>query len=248
MSRTDAIEVTPVPLARVTLPDTHPEGPGADTVHGFLVRAGAHCVLVDTGVGTGSDLIEGLYRPERVEVPAALAAAGVSLDRVTAVVNSHLHFDHCGNNPLFPGIPIFVQQAELEAARQPHYTVREWIDFPGARYVPVHGRHRLAPGLELQPTPGHTPGHQSLVVRSEGRVEIIVAQAAYSASEFQRFCDAKPGDPSLEPCLRSNAAWSAEAYVASLAALRRLRPQRAFFSHDGAAWARDGRAGRSDPR
>lgn len=232
----ERIDVTPLRLGRVELPDFHPAAPGFDTVQAFLVRDGEHCVLVDTGVGAGSELIDRLYQPERVELPVALDRAGASLRDVTAVVNSHLHFDHCGGNRLFPGVPIFVQQAELEAARQPHYTVTDWVDFAGARYVSVRGRHAISPRLELLPTPGHTPGHQSLLVRSEAGVDVVVAQAAYSAAEFQQFQDLEPSDPLIRRHLESNASGSPQTYTASLAALTRLGPQRAFFSHDRSVW------------
>lgn len=221
-------EVVSLRLARVELPDFHPEAPGSCDVFGFLIRDAQACILVDTGVGTGSRLIDRLYQPERVDLAAALSAAGASLDQVTAVVNSHLHFDHCGNNRLFPGRPIFVQQAELAAARQPAYTVPEWVDFPGASYRPVDGRHSISPHLELIPTPGHTPGHQSVRVRSTGGVDLIVAQAAYTAAEFEAYLCGRVEVP--------DGTWSSESYVASLAALEAARPRRAFFSHDPLVW------------
>lgn len=236
------VDVVPLRLARVELPDFHPEAPGSDTIFGFLVRDADDCILVDTGVGAGSPLIDRLYKPDRVDLSVALAEAGASLGQVTAVVNSHLHFDHCGNNSLFAGVPIFVQQDELDAARQPHYTVPEWVHFSGARYVPVQGRHSISANLELVPTPGHTPGHQSLLVRSESRVEVVVAQAAYTAAEFQLFMTAigeagnGPDDPTLRAFIESNATWSPEPYVASLQAIREIGPERAFFSHDPTVW------------
>ena len=98
------IDIEPLRLAQVELPDFHPEAPGFDAIYGFLVREGSDCILVDTGIGTGSPLIDRLYKPDRVELSVALAEVGSSLDQVTAIVNSHLHFDHCGNNSLFPGI------------------------------------------------------------------------------------------------------------------------------------------------
>ena len=73
-----------------------------------------------------------------------LAKVGVSPGDITAIVNSHLHFDHCGNNSAFPGVPIYVQQAELKAAKEPHYTVPEWVWFPDAKYVPVQGTHSIS--------------------------------------------------------------------------------------------------------
>ena len=242
------IEVIPLQLAQVQLPSFHPEAPGTDTIYGFLVRDGDDCILVDTGVGVGNALIDRLYKPDRAELSAVLGRVGLALRDITAIVNSHLHFDHCGNNSLFPGIPIFVQRVELEAARKPYYTVLEWIDFPGSSYVPIDGRHAISERLELLPTPGHTPGHQSLVARMEGRVEIIVAQAAYSSAEFQLFGDVSSEasstavDPKLQAYLQSNATWSKESYCASLAAVHEAHPERAFFSHDSVVWRRPGHA------
>lgn len=227
-------------LASFELPDFHPEAPGTDTVYGFLIRDRDACILVDTGLGTGNALIDHLYKPRRIELADALAEAGGSVREITAVVNTHLHFDHCGNNRLFPGVPIFVQAAELEAARRAQYTIPEWVHFSGANYVPVPGSYPLSESVELLATPGHTPGHQSVLVRSQGRVDVIVGQAAYTAAEFQSFCRHRNGEPApeLQRFIESNATWSAGAYVASLAALQQVRPDRAFFSHDELVWKR----------
>jgi glyoxylase-like metal-dependent hydrolase (beta-lactamase superfamily II) len=237
------VEVTPLKLATMELPDFHPEAPGLDTVYGFLVRDQDSCVLIDTGVGSGSELIDGLYKPDRVELSSALAAAGASRSDITGIVNSHLHFDHCGNNPAFPGVPIYVQEAELEAAKQPHYTVSEWVSFPDARYVSVKGVHSISSRLELHPTPGHTPGHQSLVIRSGPHIDLIVAQAAYTAHEFRAFQGAGlslPGemDSTLQAYMQSNATWSKSAYASSLGWLHGWKARRAFFSHDPTVWTR----------
>jgi N-acyl homoserine lactone hydrolase len=54
------------------------------------------------------------------------------------VVNTHLHFDHCGGNHLFAGRPIYVQRQEFDDARtEDDYTIREWVEAPGLRYEPV---------------------------------------------------------------------------------------------------------------
>src|SRR4051794_25212367 len=59
---------------------------------------------------------------------------------VACVINTHLHFDHCGGNRLFPGVPIHVQARELADARSlDDYTIREWLDFDGATYVEHEG-------------------------------------------------------------------------------------------------------------
>jgi glyoxylase-like metal-dependent hydrolase (beta-lactamase superfamily II) len=141
------------------------------------------------------------------------------------VVNTHLHFDHCGENNLFPNVPVYVQAAEYEAARGPAYTIPEWVDFPGATYERVDGETELLPGVHLLPTPGHTPGHQSVVIEgAEGRL-LIAGQAAYSTGEF---AGTAAGD--------GDGAWDRDAYVGSLERLRALAPRRVYFSHDTTVW------------
>ena len=91
--------------------------------------------------------------------------ADVDLAGIDVVVNTHLHFDHCGGNHLFAGRPIYVQRRELDDARtEDDYTIREWVDAPGVRYVPLDGELELLPGLRLVPAPGHTSGIQVVVV------------------------------------------------------------------------------------
>jgi glyoxylase-like metal-dependent hydrolase (beta-lactamase superfamily II) len=71
---------------------------------------------------------------------------------VASVINTHLHFDHCGGNRLFPGVPIHVQARELADARSlDDYTIREWVDFDGATYVEHEGEVELLPGIRLLP-------------------------------------------------------------------------------------------------
>jgi N-acyl homoserine lactone hydrolase len=222
-------EIVPLRVAELELPETHPEGPGPCEIFAFLVRDGEARFLVDTGVGEGSALIDRLYRPHRIDLLAALRELGSAASTLTAVVNSHLHFDHCGNNRLFPGIPIFVQEDEYEASSAAHYTVPAWVHFEDADYRKVRGRHRLSPHVELIPTPGHTPGHQSVLVETRRGSELVVAQAAYTQSEFASFGTGNRTG-------RADA-WSLERYAASLGRLHSLQPVRAFFSHDSAAWS-----------
>src|SRR4051794_22762861 len=67
-----------------------------------------------------------------------LSKQDFDLADIDIVVNTHLHFDHCGGNHLFAGRPIYVQRRELDDARsEDDYTIREWVEAPGVRYVPV---------------------------------------------------------------------------------------------------------------
>ena len=123
----------------------------------------AGLVLVDTG------MIDS--RPEIEDMSPTPHPENIPRD-VASVINTHLHFDHCGGNRLFPGVPIHVQARELADARSlDDYTIREWVDFDGATYVEHEGEVELLPGIRLLPAPGHTDGHQVVVVETgEGMV------------------------------------------------------------------------------
>jgi len=85
-----------------------------------------------------------------------------------------MHFDHHGGNRLFPGVPIHIQRAELEDARtKDNYTIREWVDFDGATYVEHEGEAEVLPGIRLLPAPGHTDGHQVVVVETDAGTNVI---------------------------------------------------------------------------
>jgi N-acyl homoserine lactone hydrolase len=104
---------------------------------------------------------------------------------VACVVNTHLHFDHCGGNRLFPGVPIHVQRAEREAAKAPDY-LEEWVEFEGAAYVEHDGEAEILPGIRLVPTPGHSPGHQSVLVDTEDGLVIVAGDVGYTWGQFDR--------------------------------------------------------------
>jgi N-acyl homoserine lactone hydrolase len=125
----------------------------------------AGLVLVDTGMIDSRPEVEDLSpTPHPENIPRDVAF----------VINTHLHFDHCGGNRLFPGVPIHVQERELAEARsRDDYTIGEWVDFDGATYVEHDGEVELVPGIRLLPAPGHTDGHQVVVVETgEGPVVI----------------------------------------------------------------------------
>src|SRR2546425_12636247 len=122
-------------------------------------------VLVDTGL---TELHPAVADLDPRLIP--LSKQDFDLAGIDIVVNTHLHFDHCGGNHLFAGRPIYVQRRELDDARSADdYTIREWVEAPGVRYVPVDGEFELLPGLRLVPAPGHTRGMQVVVVETGGR-------------------------------------------------------------------------------
>jgi N-acyl homoserine lactone hydrolase len=132
-------------------------------------------VLVDTGM---TQLHPAVADMDPRVIPLT-AQADFDLGGIDAVVNTHLHFDHCGGNHLFAGRPTYVQLLELEDARTvDDYTIREWVDAPGVEYVAVDGELELMPGLRLVPAPGHTRGSQVVVVETGGRPVVIAGDTA----------------------------------------------------------------------
>jgi glyoxylase-like metal-dependent hydrolase (beta-lactamase superfamily II) len=208
-------DVIPIHVADVTYPSAHPLAGKDGPVLAFAIRHPDGIVLVDTGIGEGNEWIEANYRPRIRDLREALTAANLDPDTVRAIVNTHLHFDHCGQNRAFPGVPIHVQQAELDLALRPDHTVVEWVDFPDARYEAVDGDREIVVGISVLATPGHTPGHQSVTVRTGDGLVLIVGQAAQDARVFAT----GPAD-------------------ASVLRLRELNADRIHFSHDRAVLRR----------
>ena len=136
-------------------------------------------LLVDTGMTDLHPLVADM--DPRL---TPLTEHDIDLARIDIVVNTHLHFDHCGGNHLFAGRPFYVQRRELADARGENYTIPDWVDAPGVEYVPVDGEHDLLPGLRLLPTPGHTPGSQVVVVETGGRPTIIAGDTAVRFGEL----------------------------------------------------------------
>jgi N-acyl homoserine lactone hydrolase len=138
-------------------------------------------VLVDTGMTQLHPAVADMD-PRLVPLDAQ---ADFDLAGIDVVVNTHLHFDHCGGNHLFTGRPIYVQRSELDDARtEEDYTIREWVDAPGVQYVPVDGALELLPGVRLVPSPGHTRGSQVVVVETGGRPVVIVGDTAVFHAEL----------------------------------------------------------------
>lgn len=216
--------------------------PGASEQKAFapvwsaLLRTPEGNVLFDTGLHpVHVDRPDATFGPGSLRVVMAtedaivarLAALGVAPDDITVVVNSHLHFDHAGNNGAFPKATFVVQADHLAFARgRPNFPGVYW-DIPELTYVPATGRARVAAGVEVVPTPGHAPGHQSLVVNlaETGRV-VLCGDAAFTRENLERGEIRAPDEASAKE---------------SLALIRSLVDDdldRAFPSHDASSWSR----------
>lgn len=204
--------------------------PRVEPVLGYLVAQRPGWLLFDTGMGAGPPEIEAHYRPVRRQLGAALRAHGVAVGDIRWVVNCHLHFDHCGGNPEFAGLPVFTQATELAEARSaPSYTLADLVDFPGVRYEELPGEAEILPDVWAIPTPGHTAGHQSLAVRCADGTLILAGQAHDSAAQFTAESLARRARlDHVRPPLPGTSPW--------LDRLLSFDPARVLFAHDLAVW------------
>ena len=139
------------------------------------------------------------------------------------VINIHLHFYHCGQNALFKHAPFYVQRAELSRMRRDSAELYEWFGFSGARFELLDGDAEVLPGLEVIATPGHTEGHQCVVVRpGDGGVDLLIGDAAYTPRQY-----AEPASDNLP----AGQASDVEAWRESVRRIRSLAPNQVHFCH-----------------
>jgi glyoxylase-like metal-dependent hydrolase (beta-lactamase superfamily II) len=150
----------------------------------LLVRTGKQNVLIETGIGDKYDAkFADIYAVAR---PATLVddlkKHGLAPDDIHIVINTHLHFDHCGWNvrreggklvPTFPRAKYFVQRGEWEHAFQPSERDRasyiEEFFAPAAKQTEqLGGGTKIVPGIKVEVVPGHTRHMQCVRVESEG--------------------------------------------------------------------------------
>lgn len=168
----------------------------------YLLETARGPVLVDTGLN-----------PSRLQDPAAahatfcndafplppvvleehrllpqLASLGVAPEDVRTILLTHAHTDHVGHLTAFPNAEILVQRREHAAAfagKPPYLKCRDDIVAPGLKWHLLDGDFALMDGLDLISTPGHTVGHQSVVVRlPSGATKILVGDAGDLMENF----------------------------------------------------------------
>jgi N-acyl homoserine lactone hydrolase len=172
-------------------------------VFAWAIRTPDGTVLVDTGMMDSTPELDAEWHPTLLEWPP--------LDDVVAVINTHLHFDHCGGNRRFAHLPIYVQRAEWEAVAVPEYLV-EWARFPEARYELLDGDAELFPGISVLTTPGHTVGHQAVVVAGDDGPTVLAGDVTYSMREL-----IAGGSPSIDR-------------------IHALRPREVYLAHHRRPW------------
>jgi glyoxylase-like metal-dependent hydrolase (beta-lactamase superfamily II) len=165
----------------------------------YLIRADGRTILVDTGLGP---------RPKDTpDVPWGtllrdFEANGVRAEEVDMVVMTHLHRDHVGWNltdaggrwvPTFPHARYWVSTKDWEACHQPDVQPARFPNAPTCVWPLadlglvefMQGEHSLTRTLTAMPTPGHTPGHMSILITSRGERALVLGDAAHSPVQIQ---------------------------------------------------------------
>jgi N-acyl homoserine lactone hydrolase len=169
-------------------------------VSGYLLRlSDDKLALIDTGMNrlhvddpdlTWRDTpragqLRALMSPED-SLLYRLAQLDVGPADIDYVINTHLHFDHAGNNDLLGSATFFVQRDQyVHALDNPRYPSQYW-NLPALKYELVDGESELFDAVRVIPTPGHAPGHQSVeVTLPEGGSMIICGDAVVQADDYR---------------------------------------------------------------
>jgi N-acyl homoserine lactone hydrolase len=173
-----------------------------------------------------AQILRPVMRPEDL-LEHRLGQLGLGLGDVTHVFNTHLHFDHCGQNFLFTDVPILVHKGHYEAALTMPAFPNENFDLPDLHYELFEGDSvELFPGVTTLTTHGHAPHHQSLLIELPNSGPILLAvDAIYTRLNLERGAWGSQADPV-----------AAKAGGEMLAAVARDRGALLVFGHDPQQW------------
>ena len=144
----------------------------------WYIRTNDHHILVDTGIAY-ADVQKYLYGRPHQDIQSfeqALSSVGITPIDVDTVIQTHLHFDHCGHTRLCQNAWVIVQEAELGFAYSPHalfYGSYNLNFLKDLRFRPVLGDCEIVPGIKVIHVPGHSPGTQAVSVATEKGTAII---------------------------------------------------------------------------
>jgi glyoxylase-like metal-dependent hydrolase (beta-lactamase superfamily II) len=156
-----------------------------------LVRAAGKNILIETGLGDKFDAkFADIYAVEHsASLPEDLKRHGVRPEEVDIVINTHLHFDHCGWNvcreggklvPTFPCAKYFIQRGEWEHAHRPserdHASyIEDFFDAAERQTELLEGDVEILPGISVEVRPGHTRHMQCVRMQSEGEQAYFIS-------------------------------------------------------------------------
>lgn len=160
-------------------------------LNSLLIRTGKQTVLVETGMGNKLSERMVKFYGQPAQLLANLAGGGVAPEDIDIVINTHLHFDHCGWNtvrkdgkivPTFPRAKYYAPEGEWQYARRP--SERDAISYIPDNYDPLvqsgqmtllKGGEEIVPGISVKTFPGHTAHMQAVIVESQGRTACYIS-------------------------------------------------------------------------
>lgn len=156
-------------------------------IYSFAIKGGDLKILVDTGIEefmAPPDLEERIGFPV-LEFEEALDEIGWTPEQVDIIIHTHLHNDHCENDRLCSNAKVYVQKAELDFFHDPHPIDHRYYPdvLDGVNIVTLEGDANVVDGIDVMFTPGHTPGGQSVVVRTS-RGKAIITGLCCNAENF----------------------------------------------------------------
>jgi len=136
----------------------------------FFIEGGEKNILVDTGA---SAEVMKKHRAGPVSdvqsFEGALAKLGLKPEDIDIIIQTHLHFDHAGNNTKCKNAKVIVQEEELRFALAPHPLFVPNYDLEllkGVSFYPIRGDTEIVDGIKVISTPGHSPGTQCVAVET----------------------------------------------------------------------------------
>ncbi|MFQ5471652.1 MAG: MBL fold metallo-hydrolase [Dehalococcoidia bacterium] len=188
-----SVELSEIEKYREMYPDTFGEGAIATQAGTYVLRSEGKTILCDTGIGPGPIEMLGGIGGKLLD---NLAAKGVPADSIDIVAHTHLHVDHVGWNigangqPTFPNARYLAPQEDWDLFgsnldANPH--MNQVIPLKDDGRLDIYsGEHALTSELTLIPSPGHTPGHHSLMVSSSGERAIVMGDMAHHPSQVDQ--------------------------------------------------------------
>jgi len=170
----------------------------------YVIRTGEHTILIETGAGDKLDFRARermALAPGHEDLPGVIAAQGIDPELIDIVIDSHLHFDHCGGNTVltdrgpvaaFPRARYFASRPEWEHAHERH--PRDSVSYNDANYDPlvdsgqmvlVDGDHEVVPGVWMRRAPGHNRDMCVITAASGGRTFCFFSDLVPTVNHMQ---------------------------------------------------------------